>query len=111
MPGALKEADKLDQGSIPAYQQVGRHLNTLDGLEIRVRRVVKPIAEKVFYFGAAKLARGQTDVVDDQKGNGGLLRAGPEVRRGAPASTGNTSGFPKRFYIGTGIGEAFGKNV
>jgi|GEM_PF-6877509 len=95
MPGSIKQADKLDKGSIPAYQQVGRHLNAFDGLEIGVCRVVKAVAEEVFYFRTAELARRQADVVDDKKRDRCTLRTWPEVRRGTPAGKGDPSSFAK----------------
>jgi len=79
MPGALQQTDKLNQSTIPTNQQMGGHLNALDGLEIWVRGVIKPVAEKVLYFRTAKLPGRQADVVDDQQGDGHPVRTGPEI--------------------------------
>lgn len=102
MPGPIKQADKLDQRAIAANQQVRRHLDALDSLEVGVRRMVELVTEEVFYFAATKLTRRQADIVDDQKRDACSIRTRPEIRRRGPAGEGNPPGFAKRISIGTG---------
>jgi len=111
MPGAIKQADELDNGSIATNQQMSRDLNAFNGPEIRVGRVIETIAEEVFNFRAAETPWRKAYIVDNQQGNGSAIRAGPEVWRGTPAGEGNLPGFTERTSVGTGIGKARGQNV
>lgn len=111
MPGAIKQADKLDNVSITTNQQVSRDLNAFNGPEIGMGRMIKTITEEVFNFRAAETPRRKAYIVHNQQGNGSAIRARPEVWRGAPAGEGNLPGFTERIPVGTGIGKVRGQNV
>lgn len=64
MPGALAEGYELYHRAIAAYQQVGRHLEPPDLLEVRVRIEIQRIRKQRLDLRTAELARRQADAVE-----------------------------------------------
>lgn len=80
MPGSVQQADKLNQGAVSADQSMCRHLHVGNSPEIGVGARIETVAEEIFDFRPTELTRGQTDIVYDQKTDGGIVGPGPEVR-------------------------------
>lgn len=55
MPGTLGERYKLRHRSVPFYEQVRRHLQTTDLIEVGVRIVIERISEERLYRRPAEL--------------------------------------------------------
>jgi hypothetical protein len=80
MPGTSGTRDKLDQFAIAAYQEVAGNLEALNLAVVWVGTRVEPVGEKFDDAGAAKLARRQADVVNDQELDGRACRPVIAVR-------------------------------
>ena len=79
MPGALPEIDKLDQLPAALDQQMRRDFRAAYLREKRVLVPIQAIGEQALNAVAAKLARWQGDIVDDQQIGGAGRWPGTEV--------------------------------
>ena len=64
MPGAGIGADKLPGHALTGEKKVRRHLQSPNGLEVRVRIPVELVAKKLLYAASAILTGWQADGVD-----------------------------------------------
>ena len=67
MPGAPVERYELDYFAVAADQEVGRYLEALDHLEVRMVVWIQAIGKQGFNPGTAELAWRQADAVDDDE--------------------------------------------
>lgn len=67
MPGPAIKRDELNNRAIAANQHVAGDLDAFQIRQIRVAPAIKMTAKERFYIVAPKMARRQTDPVDDQK--------------------------------------------
>lgn len=81
MPGAVLCADKLPQCTIATDIEVRGDLQAPNLPEVRVCVPVQLVREQVLHFGAAVLAWGQTDGVNHQQVDTGILGSGTEIGR------------------------------
>ena len=81
MPGAQCARDELEQRAVPPDQEMRRDARCRKRAEIRVRIRGKPIGKKLDDCVAAKLARRQRNVVNDQQRDSLAFRPGIAVRR------------------------------
>ena len=79
MPGPVVTADKLPEFAFPLDEEVGRHLQSLDLLEVGVRIPVEPVGEQALHRITAKLARRQADGVQHHQIHQAVRRTRPEI--------------------------------
>ncbi|MNE59984.1 hypothetical protein D3C80_1551060 [compost metagenome] len=83
MPGAVEQRHKLGHGTIALDEQVRRHRQLADALEIGVLIGVQAVLEEFLNLAGAETRGRQADVVDHQQGYRLALGARVEVRRRA----------------------------
>lgn len=89
VPGAIEQRHELGHRPVTLDEQMRRHGQVLDAVEVRMLIGVQAILEKLLDLAGAKTGWRQTDVVDHQQGNRFAFRAGIEVRRGAVGDSGS----------------------
>ncbi|MNC87785.1 hypothetical protein D3C83_35420 [compost metagenome] len=67
MPRAFRARHELDQPAVAAHQEVGGYFHARNGRVVRVRRGIQAVGEEFDDAVAAKLARRQADVMDDEE--------------------------------------------
>jgi hypothetical protein len=82
MPCSVIATNELKKAAVATNKEVGRNLQSAEGLKVGVRLPVQLVTKKLPHLGAAVIARGKTDRVNYHQIDTGPRWTGPEIGRG-----------------------------